>query len=149
MVGPGEEKIVAERVYQVLSAKHELKPVPPVQPPVTNLTGQWDVQIQYTASRSTHAFHVRQEGNRVEGTHQGDFLARELSGSIDGEKVVLSSTMTGHGDSDNFLGDLFFRFTGKIEGDTMSGSLDMGKYLNAKWTARRHTFGQLPQRQRG
>ena len=37
---------------------------------------------------------------------------------------------------------LSYRFTGKLDGDSMSGSLDMGEYLNAKWTAKRHTFGR-------
>jgi hypothetical protein len=37
---------------------------------------------------------------------------------------------------------LSYRFTGKLVGDKMSGELDMGEYLSAKWTATRHTFGR-------
>ena len=51
--------------------------------------------------------------------------------------------MAGHGDSENFPGDLLFRFDGKIEKDKMSGSLDMGEYLDARWIAHRHVFGKL------
>jgi L-seryl-tRNA(Ser) seleniumtransferase len=36
-----------------------------------------------------------------------------------------------------------YRFTGKLEGDRMSGSLDMGEYLGAKWSATRHAFGRV------
>jgi len=36
---------------------------------------------------------------------------------------------------------LSYRFTGKLEGDRISGALDMGEYLGAKWTATRHAFG--------
>jgi D-glucosaminate-6-phosphate ammonia-lyase len=142
MIAAGDEKIVADRMYQVLSARHPVKPAEAPKTPATNLTGRWDVQIEFTASKTTHTLYLSQNGNRVEGTHQGDFLTREMSGSIDGDSVSLSSTMTGHGDSENFLGDLFFRFDGKVEGDKISGSLDMGEYLDAKWTAHRHVFGR-------
>ena len=36
-----------------------------------------------------------------------------------------------HGDSINLT------FTGKVAGDQMSGTLDMGEYLGATWTATR------------
>ena len=37
---------------------------------------------------------------------------------------------------------LSFTFTGKVEGDTMSGELDLGEYLKARWSAKRHRYGQ-------
>jgi L-seryl-tRNA(Ser) seleniumtransferase len=93
------------------------------------------VHIEYLASASTHTLHLRQVGGRVEGTHQGDFVSRDLSGTIDGSRVQLSSAYTErHGDS------LSFRFTGTITADTMAGTLDMGEYLTAKWTAKRHDY---------
>jgi hypothetical protein len=49
--------------------------------------------------------------------------------------VQLSSRYTErHGDS------LMFTFSGKAGANEMSGSLDMGEYLNAKWTAKRHDY---------
>jgi hypothetical protein len=35
---------------------------------------------------------------------------------------------------------LSFRFTGTVAGDSMSGSLDMGEYLTAKWSAKKHDY---------
>ena len=58
-----------------------------------------------------------------------------MSGSIDGGAVRLASTVTeAHGDA------LSYTFTGTVKGDGMSGTLDMGEYLGAKWTAVRHAF---------
>ncbi|HEX6462916.1 MAG TPA: hypothetical protein VFZ98_00630, partial [Vicinamibacterales bacterium] len=103
--------------------------------PGADISGQWDVRVDYVASTSTHTLHLRQIGNRVEGTHQGDFVSRDLSGTIDGSRVQLSSSYTErHGDS------LSFRFTGDITGSEMAGTLDMGEYLAAKWSARRHDY---------
>jgi L-seryl-tRNA(Ser) seleniumtransferase len=107
----------------------------PAAAPIADVSGQWEVHIDYVASASTHTLHLRQMGSRVEGTHQGDFVSRDLSGTIDGSRVQLSSAYTErHGDA------LSFRFTGNVTGDAMAGTLDMGEYLAAKWTARRHDY---------
>jgi hypothetical protein len=105
------------------------------QPAAANLSGQWEIEIQYAASRTTHTVHLEQNGNDVRGTHRGDFLARDIAGTIDGSAVTLTSIVTErHGDS------LRYRFTGTVAHDTMSGSLDLGEYLGATWTARRRVF---------
>ena len=80
-----------------------------------------------------------QDGNKVEGAHQGNFLTRDISGTIAGDAVALSSSVTErHGDSLNY------RFTGAISGETMSGALNLGEYLTATWTARRRVPGRGP-----
>ena len=132
MMAPGDEKIVAQRAFQVLSATHTLEPAQPPAPPVTNVAGRWDVEILYTASRATHTVHLQQNGNRLDGIHQGNFLTRDISGNINGDTVSLSSNITDrHGDA------LIYRFGGRVTGETMSGSLELGEYLAATWTARR------------
>ncbi len=137
MMQPGDEKIVADRVYQILSAKHTLKPVEPPKPPVATLSGRWEVDIQYAAGSATHMLHLLQDGNRLDGTHQGNFLTREITGTIDGDAVSLASTVTErNGDSLNY------RFTGTMSGEAMSGTLSLGEYLSAKWTARRYASGR-------
>ncbi len=133
MMMPGDDKIVADRIYAVLSNPPRRKPAEAPAPPATDLSGRWDVHIEFQAGDSDHALHLRQVGARIEGTHQGDFVSRDLSGSVAADQVELSSAYTEqHGDS------LMFRFSGKVSGDSMSGTLDMGEYLKAKWTARRH-----------
>jgi hypothetical protein len=133
MMSPGDEKIVAQRILAILSARHTLKPVEAPAAPIANLSGRWEVEIQYSASRGTHTLHLQQTGNRLEGTHQGEFLARDIAGTISGDTVRLASVVTArHGDA------LTYRFSGRVAGDTLSGSLNMGEYLTAAWTARRN-----------
>jgi L-seryl-tRNA(Ser) seleniumtransferase len=137
MTVAGDEKIVAERVYQVLSAKYTPKPVDTPKPPVANLSGQWEFDIQYAASKTNHTLHLLQKGNELDGTHRGNFLARDIAGTISGDAVTLTSNVTErHGDA------LRYRFSGKVAGDTMSGTLDLGEYLSATWRGRRHGSGQ-------
>ena len=66
------------------------------------------------------------------GTHQGDFVARDFSGTISADDVrIASSVGEVHGAA------LSHRFTGKLDGDKMAGALDMGEYMGGKWTATR------------
>jgi L-seryl-tRNA(Ser) seleniumtransferase len=131
----GEEKIVAEKIYAALSKAPRQSPPAHVAAPASDVSGQWDVRIEYIASASTHTLHLKQTGNRLEGSHQGDFVSRDLTGTIDGNTVQIASSYTErHGDA------LSFRFTGTVEGEGMSGTLDMGEYLAATWTARRHDY---------
>ena len=73
-----------------------------------------------------------QTGNRLEGLHQGNFLTRDIAGTINGDTVTLASVVTErHGDA------LTYRFNGKVASGTIAGTLDMGEYLAATWTARK------------
>ena len=132
MLSPGEEKIVADRLFALLSSSPRKHAEKPVAPPALDLSGQWDVRIEYAAGSSRHTLHLRQRGNEIDGSHQGDFVSRDLSGTIDGDAVRIRSLYTEeHGDA------LVFTFSGKVDGEALSGSLDMGEYLSARWTAKR------------
>ena len=132
MMSPGDEKIVAERLHQVLSGTHTLTPAAVPAPPAADLSGPWVVEITYAASSATHALQLRQHENGLEGSHQGNFLTRDLSGTISGDAVSMVSLVSErHGDA------LTYRFSGTVTGETMAGSLDLGEYLRAAWTARR------------
>jgi L-seryl-tRNA(Ser) seleniumtransferase len=137
MMMPDDVKVVADRIHEILSAKRpEWRPETP-KTPTGDLTGRWDVHIQFAAGTFDHTLHVKQQGNQLQGTHQGDFTARDFSGVISGDDVSINSSVgEAHGAA------LSYRFTGKLEGEKMSGTLDMGEYLGAKWTATRHSFGR-------
>ena len=136
MMMNGEEKIVGDRIFAALKNPPKMT-LPGTAAPEADLTGKWDVKIDYLAGTSTHVLHLTQKSGRIEGTHQGDFVSRDLGGSIEGNNVRLTSNYTErHGDS------LSFEFLGKVTGDEIGGTLNMGEYLEARWTAKRHQFGR-------
>jgi len=133
----GEERVVADKIFAALSSAPRQTAAARVAAAAADVSGQWDVTIEFLAGASTHTLHLKQTGNRLEGSHQGDFVSRDLTGTVEGNAVQISSSYTErHGDS------LSFRFTGTIAGNAMSGALDMGEYLAATWTAKRHEFGR-------
>ena len=132
MLVPGEEEIIADRLHEVLSNAPKESATPPA-PPAADLGGRWDVRIEFAASQSAHTLHLLQRGHDVTGVHRGDFVARDLVGTIDGTTVTLRSAYSEqHGDA------LHYTFSGTVSGDAMSGTLDMGEYLSGKWSAMRH-----------
>jgi L-seryl-tRNA(Ser) seleniumtransferase len=132
MMSPGDEAIVANRLHALLTSRRLRDPIAASAAPAVDVSGRWSVRIDYEAGSSTHVLHLVQKGNDIAGTHQGDFIARDLAGSINESDVRLRSNYGGqNGDS------LSFTFTGKVAGQEMSGELDMGEYLAATWKGRR------------
>ena len=136
MMAAGDETVVANALHAVLT-KPPAMPVKSPAPPAADVSGAWDVRIQFAAMTSTHTLQLRQRGAEIEGAHKGDFVTRDLVGAIDGAAVRFRS----------FVGEetgdaLGFAFTGTLAGDEMSGALDMGEYLGATWTATRRAAGR-------
>ena len=132
----GQDEIVAERIYQVLSEKRS--PKPPLKEPVANLSGRWDATIEFYNSKSEHVLFIEQNGNQIQGTHKGDFSTRDMYGTVDGDQVTLRSTSSERGTGDSIT----FIFSGSLSGDTISGPIHMGEYLTSRFTARRHSYPQ-------
>lgn len=129
---PGEEKIVADRLYRVLSEKRTPKPVG-MTPPVANLSGRWDMDVQFFSSTSKQSLTIAQDGNWINGTHKGDMDLRNMVGTIEGDQVKLSSSVRIIGDSIPFL------FAGTVNGDKITGTIHLGEYRTAKFIASRNT----------
>jgi L-seryl-tRNA(Ser) seleniumtransferase len=126
----GDEQIVADRLYAVLSGRHTLAEMPAPRTPATDVSGQWAVTINYAASTSTHDVVLLQSGSRLTGSHRGNYVTRDVQGTIAGDSVSFGSTVTERtGDS------LVYRFSGTVRDEAMSGTLDMGEYLTATWSA--------------
>jgi len=130
---PGNDKVVADRLFEILSRKDNQKSRAGYDAPRVNVAGRWDVDIEFFSSKGRHAFFLEQDGNLVSGTHQGEFTTREIVGVVDGNKIILAS-------SERLTADnVPFTFHGTATNDTMEGGIFMGEYLNAKgFTATRN-----------
>ena len=134
MMQPGDDKVVADRLFEVLSRKRSPKPAP--APPAADLSGRWNVEVAFFSSKSRHMLTLEQNGNQLRGSHKGDFSVRDVSGTIEGDQIKLQSTDSRPGDS------ITFTFAGSLAGDTFSGPVYMGEYLNANFMAKRHPYAE-------
>ncbi|MEX1211902.1 MAG: aminotransferase class V-fold PLP-dependent enzyme [Balneolaceae bacterium] len=128
---PGEDEIVKNRLYEVLSERRQ--PKQPMRRPGGDLTGRWNVDISYFLSNSNHTITLeKQDGNWVYGSHKGDFTTRDIAGTIEGNEIKLVSVERKPGNSvPNY-------FIGELNGNQFSGRLFMGEYLNASYVASKH-----------
>ena len=49
VMSPGDEKVVADKLYAVLSQPHPPKPPEQPKPPASDLTGKWNVHIDFVS----------------------------------------------------------------------------------------------------
>lgn len=134
MMMPGEDKIVARRIYEVLSKppKFEAPPTPPGEP--ATVAGQWDTRIQFLRGSAYHTIILEQNGANLVGTHRGEYVSGDLAGSVAADQVHFCSSQKIEGTR------LAYEFTGTVNGDSMSGTVDLGEYGQAQWTAQRHKY---------
>jgi len=129
---PGNDKVVAARILEVLSRKRDPKPTT-LTPPAGNVSGRWDADVEFFSSTSKHTLFIEQDGNWIQGSHKGEFTVRDMRGTIEGDVVKLRSVDRHPADS------ITFTFTGTLSGDVITGSIYMGEYRTAKFMARRNT----------
>ena len=136
MMGPGNDKIVADRVHEILTRKRSApKAAVEMKAPAADISGRWEVSIDFYTSKSKHTFFIeKQDANWLTGTHKGEFATRELAGNIDGDEVRFQSRYSVPGDN------VVMTFYGKLSGDTITGEIDMVEYVTAKFTAKRSAY---------
>jgi uncharacterized pyridoxal phosphate-dependent enzyme len=131
MMMPDDHKIAAQALYAVLSKPPKIEnPVRPSGEP-SSIAGQWDVHIDYIRDSSSHRLSIEQSANSLTGSHHGELLEGNLRGSIYGNEAHFHSSHRIQGTA------IGYDFTGKVSGDTMAGTVTMGEYGQARWTAKR------------
>jgi uncharacterized pyridoxal phosphate-dependent enzyme len=88
---PGEDKIVADRLFQILNASHPEKSSDAEEPSV-NLTGHWDIDVDYYTGKNKHRLFIEnQDGNWIHGSYMSTFSLQDIYGKIEGNTVKLLS----------------------------------------------------------
>jgi seryl-tRNA(Sec) selenium transferase len=134
MMMPGDAKVVAQRLYEVLSKppKFETAPLPEGEP--ASVSGQWEVTMTYDRGSAIHQVILEQHDVNLVGTHHGEYVSGDLNGSVAANLIRFRSSQKIQGTR------LSFDFTGTVEGDKMAGDVNLGEYGEARWAAQRHTY---------
>ena len=128
MMDQGEDRIIADAIHTALTNPgHYENPVVPGGAPAA-IAGEWAVTIQYLYGQGEQKFSLQQSGGKVSGMHHGEIYGGKLQGQIRGSSVELRSVMDVPGNPIPWV------FTGTVQGNAMSGSVNMGEYGPASWT---------------
>ncbi len=131
MMMPGDDKIASQRLYEVLMQPPKQEQ-PKSNPSNAVLTGAWDVHLEYARGEAHHMLWLDEKNGKVVGQHRGEFLAGDLRGTRDGDRVEFRSSHRYQGTA------LSYRFEGILSEKSMTGSVDLGEYGKAKFEARQH-----------
>ena len=134
-IRPGDQVLAGRRIAEVLRKAPRGVTKKAFAPPAADLSGRWDLDVQYSRGAATHRLTLVMNGNRLDGMHNGRRLEGVVTGTVDGDEVRMRSSMPFEG------ARVGFRFDGKIQGQTMAGEVDLGEYGKARWTARRSQSG--------
>ena len=114
------------------AAMRPAEPVPPAASPAANLNGTWEVELQFVSGRAHHTLVFDSAtGARLKGLHVGSQAKGRLTGKVDGSKVQFQSTLPVEGMRLNY------RFSGTIQGDQLTGEVELAEFGKAKWIAKR------------
>jgi seryl-tRNA(Sec) selenium transferase len=143
MMEPGDVKTVGDALLEALSKPgHYEDPVVPTGAPAS-VAGKWAVTIQYLRGIGSQTFELTQNGAAVSGTQTGEIFNGSFGGgagggggraggggsNVQGNQVTLASSMPIPGNAVRFV------FKGTVQGDTMAGTVNMGEYGDATWSA--------------
>lgn len=131
---PNEYRMVAERLHSVFRNAPRLRQRPTLRPALGDISGRWDVHMDFGVGEADHQLFLDADGNNVTGAHIGVIAEGKVRGTLDGNKVSLSSGLPFESVS------LGYRFEGTLKGDRMRGLLNPGSTPLATWEAKRHGY---------
>ena len=132
---PGDEKVVAERVYALLSHPPRIAaPAAAPDVPPVSVAGQWTADLDFGYGVARHKLVFEQDGGKLIGTHEGEFAAGDLSGMVAANSIRFQSSLATEGTR------VSFQFAGSMEGGKLSGTVALGEYGEARWIATRHAY---------
>ncbi len=135
---PEEHKIVADRLAEILKNAPKPKSKKSTTAPSHDLSGRWDVSVEFTRGSAQHLLFLEVAGTQIAGTHVGSVVRGPVKGTASGDAVEFSSVLPIEGSK------LGYKFSGKIDGDRMAGEISLGEYPTARFTAKRHAYQGMP-----
>lgn len=133
MLMPGEEKVVADRLYAVLSKPPKFEnPSVPTGAPLA-VGGVWDAHLEFGRGSAAHSIRLQQDGSKLDGEYVTDiFGSAPLRGTIAANTVRFQTSFQIEGQR------LSYTLTGTVDGDKMAGVVNMGEYGETSWIAERN-----------
>ena len=98
---------------------------------MSDLSGSWEVRLEFLLGEARHAMHLGQEGEELKGRYRSQFGEQQVQGRVCGDEVEMRVGI-GYQACGASYG-----FVGKLAGDVMKGEVDLGEYWTAQWEAKK------------
>ncbi len=102
-----------------------------------NVTGDWEMTLETPRGERTQAIHIEQDGEKLIVTMQGGMRGGQGGGEITAEGTIQGNKVEWSFSRNTPRGDFSIKYTGTVEGDTMTGEVSRGQSRTSPWTAKR------------
>ena len=96
-----------------------------------NVAGQWAVSLELGSIVGHPTLDLKQDGEKLTGTYRGRYGASPLEGAVKENQIGFTVTMSAEGQ------EVSGYFSGTVEGDKMSGSVEFEGAGDGTWSATR------------
>lgn len=99
-----------------------------------NVAGEWEMTSEGRQGPVTRTFKIEQDGEKITVTMPGFRGGGEIKGegTIKGNEIEWKITRPGRGGE-----EFTITYKGKVEGNTMTGTVQMGDFGSREWTAKK------------
>ena len=96
-----------------------------------NVAGHWSVSLELGSIVGDPTLDLKQDGEKLTGTYRGRYGASPLEGAVKANQLGFTVTMTAEGQETSGY------FSGTVDGDRMSGSVEFEGAGDGTWSATR------------
>ena len=115
----GEAAEVGKAIATALNAARTLKPAP--EPAATiDLSGNWNVRVQFLHGERTHKLRLQQQGSELSGSQQSEQFESNVVGHLAAQKVRMEFETRHEGSA------IAYRFEGQVSDGKMQGEVLLG-----------------------
>jgi hypothetical protein len=96
-----------------------------------NVTGTWNLSVTTERGTRDSSMTLTQKGSDVTGTYKSQRGEVPISGTVKGNDLNLSYKIDMQGNP------LEIKYAGKVEGDTITGTVELGQMGSGKFTGKK------------
>jgi hypothetical protein len=103
----------------------------PKETPKIDVTGTWDMSVETPQGTMTLTSTFKQEGEKLTGTQSSQMGEMALEGTVKGADIAFAIVIDMQGQQ------VTISYVGKIDGESMTGTIEFGGMGSAAWTAKK------------
>jgi hypothetical protein len=103
----------------------------PKETPKIDVTGTWDMSVESPRGTMTLTSTFKQEGEKLTGTQSSEMGEMALEGTVKGADIAFAIVIDMQGQQ------MTITYVGKIDGESMTGTIEFGGMGSAAWTAKK------------
>ena len=118
-------------LFAVLAAASLLSAADTVAPAPPDVSGTWNLTVEYSGGTGTPVFIFKQDREKLTGHYQGALGEAEVTGTITGTAVKFGFKIAGSDDT--------VTYAGTVDGDAMKGTVNLGPFGSGTFSGKRET----------